>query len=140
MRESQSETALTLAQQLGTHAQELSASLGQTSALVQDAAGLVQAGGAELTAVAEMFAEAVDRQREAAREWLENLGHVERAVADAGEGAAADALGHHLARTHEIFDRQLRFQQELFEQLRHARTSPRDGHTTVTGMENDVSA
>ncbi len=140
LRASQSETALTLAQQLGAHAQELSTSLGQTSALVQDAAGLVQAGGAELTAVAEMFAEAVDRQREAAREWLENLGHVERAVADAGEGAAADALGHHLARTHEIFDRQLRFQQELFEQLRHARTSPRDGHTTVTGMEHDVSA
>lgn len=144
LRESQSETALTLAQQLGTHAQELSASLGQTSALVQDAAGLVQAGGAELTAVAEMFAEAVDRQREAAREWLENLGHVERAVADAGEGAAADALGHHLARTHEIFDRQLRFQQELFEQLRHGRVNGqgREAHGAgaLSGIENDVSA
>ena len=126
------------------HAEALSASLGQTSELVQNAAGLVQAGGAELTAVAEMFGEAVDRQREAAREWLENLGHVERAVADAGEGAAADALGHHLARTHEIFDRQLRFQQELFEQLRNGRVNGHSTHngqsTPPNGIENDVSA
>jgi hypothetical protein len=145
LREAQTESTAQLAQQLGAHAEALSASLGHTSELVQNAAGLVQAGGAELTAVAEMFAEAVDRQREAAREWLENLGHVERAVADAGEGAAADALGHHLARTHEIFDRQLRFQQELFEQLRHGRVngnSPRDAQpaAAVNGVENDVPA
>ncbi|MCA9574502.1 MAG: hypothetical protein KC668_03670 [Myxococcales bacterium] len=141
LRTAQAESAAMLAQQLGAHAETLSASLGQTSQLVQDAAGLVQAGGTELTAVAEMFAEAVDRQREAAREWLENLGHVERAVADAGEGAAADALGHHLARTHEIFDRQLRFQQELFEQLRHGRMNGHAANNTPPhGIETDVSA
>lgn len=144
LRAAQTESTAQLAQQLGAHAEALSASLGQTAELVQNAAGLVQAGGAELTAVAEMFSEAVDRQREAAREWLENLGHVERAVADAGEGAAADALGHHLARTHEIFDRQLRFQQELFEQLRHGRVnghSSRDAQAAaLNGVDNDVSA
>ena len=99
---------------------------------MQGAAGMVQAGGVELTAVAQMFADAVDRQRDAAREWLDNLGHVERAVADAGEGAAADALGQHLARTHEIFDRQLRFQRELFDQLQHAKqTDTLNGHAAV---------
>lgn len=131
----QKQSAEALAATLSDHATGLGEGLEKTALVVQDAAGLVHAGGAELTAVAEMFAAAVDRQRHAAREWLANLGHVERAIADVGEGAAADALGQHLARTHEIFDRQLRFQQELFEQLR-----SREAHGATVNGHVDVSA
>ncbi len=48
---------------------------------------------------------------------------MERSVEEAGEGAAVDVLGQYLARTHELFDQQLGFQQELYEQLRAARAS-----------------
>ena len=63
----------------------------------------------------------MEKQREGARAWLESLGEVERAVVEAGEAAAAEVLGRHLSHTHELFDRQLQFQQELIDQLRAVR-------------------
>ncbi len=116
--------ALGLAGELTRHAEGLSKGLAETTEILREAAGLVHAGGAEMTAVAEGFAAAVEAQRDASRAWLESLGQVEAAVLRAGEGAAADVLGEHLAHTHEVFDRQLRFQTELFEQLRALRPSP----------------
>ena len=95
--------------------------LQETAALVKQAATLIHGGGIELAAVADAFAAAVEKQREGARAWLESLGDVERAVVDAGEAAAADVLGRHLSRTHEVFERQLQFQQELIDQLRGVR-------------------
>ena len=83
---------------------------------------LVLAGGAEMSAVAEAFSSSVAEHREAAQNWLDDLGRVEEAVTRQGEGAAAEALGEHLTHTHEIFDRQLRFQRELFDQLRALRS------------------
>lgn len=103
------------------HGEKLEQELQQTASLVNQAATLIHGGGIELSAVADAFAAAVDKQREGARVWLESLGEIERAVVDAGEAAAADVLGRHLARTHEVFDRQLQFQQELIDQLRGVR-------------------
>ena len=88
---------------------------------MQQAATLIHGGGIELAAVADAFAAAVEKQREGARAWLESLGEVERAVVEAGEAAAAEVLGRHLSHTHELFDRQLQFQQELIDQLRAVR-------------------
>ena len=97
---------------------ELGEGLDATGEAVRRAAELVQAGGAEMTAVAEQFGASVERQREAANQWLESLGQIEGAVDAAGRGAAAEALDQRLAATQEIFTTQLEFQRELFRQLR----------------------
>jgi hypothetical protein len=110
-------TAQDLGERLGEHAQALDKHLADSAQLLRQAATLVHSGGAELSGVAESFAAAVASQREGARQWLESLGDIERYAMEAGEAAASDALGQHLARTHEVFDRQLQFQQELIEQL-----------------------
>jgi hypothetical protein len=94
--------------------------------VVREAAALVQSGGAELIAVAEMFAGAVDRHREAAAAWLESLGGVEAAVDQASESLAARGLGEQLGRARELFDVQLQFHRELLLQLR-AGARPNDG-------------
>lgn len=114
----QEESLSALADLLAEHLRKLDGRLATSTDLLAQAGGLVQAGGAELVTVAETFSAAVEAQRAAAQAWLESLGEIERSVTDAGEAAAADVLGQHLARTHEVFDRQLRFQQELMEQLR----------------------
>ena len=74
-------------------------------------------------------------QREGARQWLEALGDIERYALEAGEAAAADALGLHLARTHEVFDKQLQFQQELIAQLHGMRT-----RESTSATRHDASA
>ena len=102
---------------LVAEAKRLGAGLEETSALVREAAGATAAGGAELAAAAELFTAAVERHGEAAERWLEGLGHIEKAVEEAGEGAAVDVLGQYLARTHELFDQQLGFQQALVAQI-----------------------
>ena len=110
--------AADLATRLGAHADESRARTAETVDVVRDAASLVHAGGAELTAVAQMFASAVDRHREAATEWLESLGTIEAAVEQAGESIAARGLGEQLDRARELFDVQLQFHRELLVQLR----------------------
>jgi hypothetical protein len=110
-----------LRDRLAEHHDALGQDLQRTSKLVAEGASLLQSSGAEFGAVVESFAAAVERQREGARSWLESLGEMERAVANAGESAAADVLDQHLVRTHELFDRQLQFHQELIEQLRGSR-------------------
>ncbi len=89
----------------------------------QEASEAVRAGGGELSAAAEMFAESVDRHRSAANFWLESLGAVEAAVQEAGEHAAADVLAEQLSATHELFSQQLVFHRELFDQLRSLRAA-----------------
>jgi len=113
-----------LSEELNAHAQHLGKGLESTTALVHEAATVLKANSVEMAAVAEMFAASVERQREAAKTWIESLGEIEGAVERAGRGAAADALGDQLASTQEVFARQLQFQRELFEQLRSLRVSP----------------
>jgi hypothetical protein len=114
-------SAESLRDRLAGHADKLDQDLERTAGLVAQAATLLHGSGIELGATVESFAGAVEQQREGARAWLESLGELERAVANAGEAAAADVLGQHLVRTHELFDQQLQFHQELIEQLRSAR-------------------
>lgn len=126
LRTSTTNTASEVASLLAAHAKELSTELEKTQALVHEAASLVHAGGAELESLATAFGESVDRHRQAADEWLANLGKVEAAVVSSGEAAAADVLGQQLARAHEMFDRQLRFQNELLERLRSFGSAPNE--------------
>lgn len=115
--------AQALGEQLAGEARRLGEGLDVTGSMVREAAELVKAGGAELAAAVEMFTGAVEQHGEAAQRWLGGLSQVERSVEEAGEGAAVDVLGQYLARTHELFDQQLGFQQELYEQLRATRAS-----------------
>jgi hypothetical protein len=115
-------TASDLGQRLAEHAAALQEKISRSAELLEQASTLIHGGGAELAAVAESFSSAVASQREGARQWLEALGDIERYALEAGEAAAADALGLHLARTHEVFDKQLQFQQELIAQLHGMRT------------------
>ena len=122
-----------LAVTLAAHVESLGTKVAETADVVRDAAALMQAGGGELSAVGEMFASAVDRQRDAAAQWLESLGAVEAAVQQAGESAAARALGEQLDRTRELFDGQLQFHRELLLQLHGTRATsvndaPRERH------------
>ena len=88
--------------------------------MVREAAELVRAGGAELSAVAEMFADAVDRYRESSDSWRQTLGGLEDALARGGSGSgeAGQIMGNYLDQTREIFGDALRFQRELFSELR----------------------
>ena len=115
-------SAEAMAAQLGDHAKGVGASLEATAALVQDASTVLRAGGAEMSSVAEMFTGAVDRYRAASDRWLENLGAIEDAIARKEGGEAADLLGAYLDQTREVFDHSLRFQRELFSELRALRS------------------
>jgi hypothetical protein len=106
-----------LATSLAGHAQAAQADAARTAEVIEEAALLVRSGGAELTAVAEMFAGTVDRQREAAKAWLESLGGVEAAVEQASDTIAARGFGEQLDRARELFDVQLQFHRELLVQL-----------------------
>lgn len=117
LAEQQAGHAESLAGRLQAHVAALQGPLGHAADLLEEASRRIQGGGLELQAVAESFSKAVASQREGARQWLESLGDIERYALEAGESAAADALSQHLARTHEVFDRQLKFQEELLEQL-----------------------
>ena len=134
--------AKVLSDELTAHAQSLGKSLEGTTSIVHEAANVLKANSIEMAAVAEMFAASVERQREAAKTWVESLGEIEGAVERAGRGAAADALGDQLASTQEVFARQLQFQRELFEQLRTLRSAPATGATGEHGHAEhaDVSA
>jgi hypothetical protein len=127
--------ALGLAEQLESHAAELEQRLAKTSAAVQEAAAIWQSSSAEMQAVAELFANSVERQREASDAWLESLGEIESAVERAGRHAASDALAEQLASTQEVFARQLQFQRELFDQLRALRAV----QSRASSGEQDVS-
>ena len=111
-------SAEAMAAQLGDHAKGVGESLGATAALVQEASTVLRAGGAEMASVAEMFTGAVDRYRAASDRWLENLGAIEDAIARKEGGESADLLGAYLDQTREVFDHSLRFQRELFSELR----------------------
>ncbi|KYF53353.1 hypothetical protein BE08_26150 [Sorangium cellulosum] len=90
--------------------------------MVREASELVRAGGAEMTAVAEMFTAAVDRYRDASDRWLNSLGAIEDAIDRREHGEAADLLGAYLDQTREVFDHSLQFQRELFSELRALRS------------------
>ncbi|MEP7120857.1 MAG: hypothetical protein ABJE95_08110 [Byssovorax sp.] len=111
-------SAEAMAAQLGDHARGVGESLGATATLVQEASLVLRAGGAEMASVAEMFTGAVDRYRAASDRWLENLGAIEDAIARKEGGESADLLGAYLDQTREVFDHSLRFQRELFSELR----------------------
>lgn len=142
LRASAARTAEDVATLLGQHAKGLGDELAKTQSLVHEAAGLVHAGGAELSSLAQTFADAVDKYRAASDEWLANLGAMEASVVSAGEHAASDVLGQQLARTHEIFDRQLRFQSELLDRLRATRNEPAPAPTVgpTSTMTDELQA
>jgi hypothetical protein len=77
---------------------------------------------AEMAAVAEMFAGAVDRYREAGDRWLDSLGAIEEALERKGRGDTADLLGAFLDQTREVFECSLRFQREPYSELRALRS------------------
>ena len=109
-----------LAATLAEHARHLGEGLDATGALVREAADLVRSGGAELSAVAEMFADAVDRYRESSDAWRQVLGGLEDALSRGGasSGEAGQLMGSYLDQTREIFGDTMRFQRELFSELR----------------------
>jgi|GEM_PF-2798389 len=114
-------SAQALAEHLTTHATALGAGLDSTGALVREAADLVRAGGAELSAVAGLFGDSVDRYREASEHWRRTLVGIEEALHRSAVGGGSElgpALGTYLDQTREVFSDTLRFQRELFAELR----------------------
>ena len=95
-----------------------------TSGVVSEAADLLRSGGAELSAVAEMFTEAVDGYRESNERWLAALGHLESTLDSNGDGSAGAIVGEYLDQTREVFGDAMRFQRELFTELRAMRRGP----------------
>lgn len=111
--------------ELRDHTREITDTVEQTVSAANGASDAVRAGSGELGAAAEMFAEAVERHRDAANLWLESLGTVEGAIDRAGEHAASDFLEQQLAQARELFGQQLELHRELYEQMRAARpTAP----------------
>ncbi|MBW2698927.1 MAG: hypothetical protein JRE70_20745 [Deltaproteobacteria bacterium] len=104
-------------------ADALRARIDEATGALREVAGSVQAGGIELSAVAQMFGESVDKHCQGAAVWGESLGQVEEAVERAGQEVAAEAMRSQLAATEELFGRQLQFQRALFEQVRMLRWS-----------------
>ena len=127
-------SAEALGEQLVAHARGLGESLDATAAMVAQAADLVRAGGAEMSAVAEMFGGAVDRYREANDRWLASFPALEEAVNRGSNGEGGDLLGAYLDQTREVFDHSLQFQRELFSELRALR-APGLGAESVRGNE-----
>lgn len=116
------QNAESLASQLAAHAQKLGEGLDATGALVREAASLVHTGGAELSAVAEMFTAAVDRYRESSEEWRRVLASLEEVVSRSqGQGESGAMMGTYLDQTREVFGDAMRFQRELFTELRELR-------------------
>jgi hypothetical protein len=106
-----------LGARLDAHAGGLESRLAGTSDVVREAADLARAGGAELSAVAEMFALSVDRYRESNERILTTLARVDEALG-AGGGESGALVGEYLDQTREVFGDALRFQRELFTELR----------------------
>ncbi len=116
-------SAEALAERLSTHAEGLAEKLASTTGVVSEASDLLRAGGAELSAVAEMFTDAVDGYRESNERWLSALGHLETTLDASGDGAAGAIVGEYLDQTREVFGDAMRFQRELFTELRAMRGS-----------------
>jgi hypothetical protein len=126
--------AHTLGVDLKKQAMEFAQGIGAARQGIVEASTTLAVAGAELASLAESFGVSVEQHREGAKAWLESLGELEAAIVRAGEGAAAEALESHLAHTQELFDRQLRFQRELFAQLRALR-----GDETGESSEQETS-
>jgi hypothetical protein len=81
-------------------------------------ADVLRDGGEDLTSVAQLFAGAVDRYREASDRWLGGLTALRTAAEQAAKGDAQDLLGAYLDQTREVFDHSMQFQRQLFVELR----------------------
>jgi len=121
-----SDSARELTERVSEHARLLGENLSQTAVVVREASDLVRAGGAEMTSVAEMFTSAVDQYRGASDRLLDGLGPIEVAIERMGQRDTADLLGAYLDQTREVFDSSLRFQRELFAELRALRGTTAD--------------
>jgi hypothetical protein len=115
---SRAASAERLGAQLVNHASAIGANLGATATLVEEGAGLLRAGGAEMSAVAEMFTTAVDRYRDASDRCVARLAELDEAVDRAGKKAAIELLTDYLDQTREVFEHSLEVQRELFAELR----------------------
>ncbi|MEO7093028.1 MAG: hypothetical protein ABI175_07250, partial [Polyangiales bacterium] len=107
-----------LTERLTTHARTLEEGVTQNLALVREAADVLRDGGEDLTSVAQLFAGAVDRYREASDRWLGGLTALRVAAEQAARGDAQDLLGAYLDQTREVFDHSMQFQRQLFVELR----------------------
>ena len=123
LAEARARSGEALAERLTAHADGLAGKLDATTTVVGEASDLLRAGGAELSAVAEMFTEAVDSYRESNERWLAALGHLETTLDARGDGTAAGVVGEYLDQTREVFGDAMRFQRELFTELRAMRGS-----------------
>jgi hypothetical protein len=128
------------ATRMAAHAEVLGTELTRTARVVAESAELLRAGGGELGAVAEAFGVAVDRHRDASMAWMESLGTIDDAVAQAGERAGAGALSAAVARMDEVFERQIQIELELFTQLRALRGLPPAQAPQDHGKKSDAPA
>ncbi|MCB9544092.1 MAG: hypothetical protein H6703_16815 [Myxococcales bacterium] len=107
-----------LAERLAAHAATLGERLDAVGGFVRGAAELLGAGSVELSALAQMFAEAIDGYRAANERWITTLGELEGTLGRAGEDHTGRLVGEYLDQTREVFGDALRFQRELFTELR----------------------
>ena len=68
-----------------------------------------------------MFADAVDGYRASNEHWLGALGQLQAVLDQDGDQAAGAIVGEYLDQTREVFGDALRFQRELFTELRNLR-------------------
>ena len=118
MAEARARSHASLAGTLSGHVEALTDRLAQVGAGVRAGGELLTAGGAELSAVAQMLAEAVDGYREANERWMTTLAELEGSLGNTGEEQAGRLVGEYLDQTREVFGDALRFQRELFTELR----------------------
>ncbi|MEZ4466092.1 MAG: hypothetical protein R3F43_16980 [bacterium] len=118
LADAQGSTGRALAERLGAHAEDLGQRLSATGLVVREAADLLRGGGAELSAVAEMFTAAVDGYRETSERSLTALARLEEVLARTDSDAVGRMVGEYLDQTREIFGDAVRFQRELFTELR----------------------
>ncbi len=107
-----------LATQLSQHTQGAGAQLEQTTTVIAKAAELLRAGSGELSAVAELFSDAVDAWRDNSERMLTTLSELESTLGENGRDDAEQMVGEYVDQTREVFGDAMRFQRELFTELR----------------------
>lgn len=123
LRAAREAAAEALAERLAGYAQETRDELAQATVTVREGADALLAGGIEMTALAERFADAVAAYKSANEEWLARLAHLEAARGERSEEDGEERLGEYLEQTREVFDRSLEMQRELHEGLRALRVN-----------------
>ncbi len=107
-----------IAEDRAAHGERLAAVEGRLAEAWTDATSSLRKGGDDLGALAERFDGAVDRYREASERWLGGLSAMRSLADNAAQMDAQDLLAAYLEQTREVFEGTLRFQRQLFDELR----------------------